>query len=87
MTRGPDEATESTYLAFATMSVTDSTSSREDDVPGMKVMPSVVVSETGRSMTMIVLMDVFTDFVIETSLGSAVSVKLTVALDSGDVRR
>lgn len=76
-----------TYLAFATTSVTDSTSNREGDVPGMKVTPSVVVWFAGMSMTMITPIDEFTVVVIVVSLGSAVSVKLTVALDWGDVRR
>jgi len=56
-------------------------------VPGMKVTPSVVVCVTGMSMTMITPIDVFTVVVIVVSLGSAVRVKLTVALDWGDVRR
>lgn len=53
----------------------------------MKVTPSVVVWFAGMSMTMITPIDEFTVVVIVVSLGSAVSVKLTVALDWGDVRR
>lgn len=75
---------EAVALAFATTNVMDSTSNRVGKSPGIKVIPRVVACVSGRPTAVMMFMDVFTMLVIEVSLGSAVRVKFTVALDRGD---
>lgn len=52
-----------------------------------KVMPKVVVCVSGMFSATMRLIEVLTSVVIETSVGSAVNVKLTVAFDEEVVRR
>lgn len=69
------------------MSVIESISNRVGWSPGRNVMPRVVVCVSGIFTATMRLIEVLTSVVIETSVGSAVKVKLMVAFEEEVVRR
>lgn len=75
------------YLAFATVSVIDSMSSCVGKSPCKNVTPRVVVCVSGMFTATMRPIEVLTSVVIETSVGSAVKVKLMVAFEKEVVRR
>lgn len=75
------------YLALETVSVIDSMSNRVGRSDCINVTPKVVVWVSGIFTATMRLMEVLSCVVIETSVGSAVNVRLTVAFEKEVVRR